>query len=137
MLEHLVDVAFTTGSCIADNSTTYLSVKKHGIDIERNINTRKGMSHQGVGNYLLKSGFRDFVSFISIGGLFLGIDNLIQIEDYYLNMHHTFLYGIGGLKYLAAVTNIATASGMHRTAKIISLPIRLCLKILQKNRYDL
>jgi hypothetical protein len=137
MLEHLLDVGFVVGSCITDNTTTYFSVRKYGLGVERNLKTQEGMAKNGVVKYLLKSGFMDAISLTSLGVIGFGLDSLFGIKDNYINIHHVALYGMGGLKYIATATNIAAISGMHKTARAISFPVRLCLKALGEGRnYD-
>ncbi len=126
----MFDASVAAGSTIVDNISTYVAVKKlhNGIDSEGNIETREGMRREGVGKYLAKHTMLATREILKVGAVLYGMDYALGISDNALNLHHAFVYGISGLKYLAAATNTFTALGMKKAARVTGLPVMSFLK---------
>lgn len=129
MLEHvLLDAGFTAGSAIADSLSTYGIVKKSGIDCEADLEIREGMRREGIEKHLVKNAAYATKELLKVGAVLYGIDYLLGIDDNALNLHHAFLYGASGLKYLAALGNTLSVLNMERASNAVTLPVHLFLK---------
>ncbi len=131
MLEHLLfDAGFAVGSSIADNLSTYALVKKHGIDAEACLESRQGMLSEGVGKHMVKNALTVSAALLGFSAALYGIDYLLGIRDNTANLHHSYLYIISGIKYLAAADNTFAVVGMNRAANAAHLPVKLFIKTI-------
>jgi len=131
------DFAFGASSFIADATTTHFKVKNRGAQIERNSKLRQEIQEKGTKHLLKKSiGINGALGAVVLGAACLGVDYLIGIEDSYLNLHHTFLYGACGLRHLTSIANVFYAKGMDKTAEIINIPTTLYLKTFFSKKYN-
>ena len=135
MLESiLLDIGFSSGSCAADNLTAYFMIKKHGIEIESSRSIRKGIANESARKYLIKDAIRTAFNMAKYGVVLYLLDSFVGREDLLLNSHHVYLYTYGGLKYCASLGNVFRTLNMKRTAKIVTIPVRMYINILNKLR---
>lgn len=133
MLEHLlIDAAVGTGSVVLDNLSTYPAVKKYGIESEQSPEIRELMHSKGTGKGLLIAGLKHSYYIGASTILLFGVDYVMSIHDNALNLHHSWLYTISGLKYLAAAHNAFATVGMGKAAKATDLLPDLFVKSLTR-----
>ena len=135
MLESILwDIGFSSSSCVADNLTAYFMIKKHGIEVESSKSAREGVANESAGRYLTKDTIRTSFNMIKYGAVFYLLDSFVGREDLLLNSHHVYLYTYGGLKYCASLGNVFRTLNMKRTSKIVTIPVRMSINILNKLR---
>ena len=126
------DTAYFVASEIADTVSTYAGVKKNGIDAESNEFTRNLMKEKGMTPGLLTSAEHQLTMFgIFFAGSY-GLDVLLNVQDNMFNVHHLYSYGIGTLKFLAAVNNTAQALGFPQVGRVICTPAHMFVKLYER-----
>ncbi len=121
----LSDYVYFTGSHYADLASTYIFVKRDGIASESHKGLRKLMQEMGEDKALLTHLILGTIGNVFLVGAAYGLDSLLGIQDNALNIHHVQSYGLGTIKYLTAISNIANTYGYSKVADIFSLPARM------------
>ena len=140
MLESIIrDVAYISGSVLADNLSTYFAAKKVGTSREQSVSTKEGMEKYGVGKYLLKTTKPALKHVLVRTGVLYCLDLVFGISDQMLNLHNLYVYGFGSVKYIATLSNTFIACGRDDLAAKISFIPKTFMRVcnLTGKKYDL
>ena len=104
-MNELLPFGFAAVGKFLDGLTTSLYCDKYGTDEERGAVYRKLMNDHGVWESFP---LRQLVSqgkILGTGAVLYVIDGILGIENELINFHKSWLYGMGGLTYIAAINN--------------------------------
>ena len=103
----LFDYLFLTFGHFLDMLTTYIFVKKYGINAERNHRLKYRMMYHGVLPAILLTLVIGIVGNFFIIILLYYADKGLGIEAKLINIHHLAAYFMGVFKYIATIFNIS------------------------------
>jgi hypothetical protein len=96
---------FAATGKIADSLTTTYGCLKYGIEVELVSHTRAYLETFGIIKGIIFHNVYALVIVLGITAVLYGFDLLLETNADRINLHKSWLYGIGGLTYFAAINN--------------------------------
>ncbi len=118
--------AFNLASIVADTASTYVAVKRRGINFEKNIVARALFERYGTGSGTVLFGIAATFGTVVGVALTYSLDRFLDIDNSTINFHNAYLFGYGTLRCLASIGNTLYAAEKDSLARTVSyLPRKL------------